>query len=126
VGVLARWVVPFLTVVGVTLAAAPLQTGPAPGVRLVDSGNPIAGHNLYVDPTSAAMAAAHRANPPSAELDAIANTPQAFWIDGAVPSAAIGRYVNEATAAGAMPVLAVYALPHRDCGSFAAGGFGSG
>jgi endoglucanase len=35
-------------------------------------------------------------------------------------------YVNGATAAGAMPVLAVYALPHRDCGSFAAGGFGSG
>jgi endoglucanase len=125
-GVVARWVVPFLTVVGVTVAGASTQTGVAPPIRLVDSGNPIAGHNLYVDPTSAAMAAAHHANPPSAELDAIANTPQAFWIDGAVPSAAIGRYVNGATAAGAMPVLAVYALPHRDCGSYAAGGFGSG
>jgi cellulase/cellobiase CelA1 len=125
-GVVARWVVPFLTVVGVTVAATSTQTGIAPPIRLVDSGNPIAGHNLYVDPTSAAVAAAHRADPPSAELDAIANTPQAFWIDNAVPSAAIGRYVNGANAAGAMPVLAVYALPHRDCGSFAAGGFGSG
>lgn len=74
--------------------AAATHTGPAPAARLVDAANPLAGHALYVDPTSAAMAAAHRANPPSAELDAIANTPQAFWIDGAVPSAAISRYVN--------------------------------
>lgn len=125
-GSLTRWVVPVLTVLGVALAATSTLTGTAPAIRLVDSGNPIAGHNLYVDPTSAAMAAAHHADPPSAELDAIANTPQAFWIDNAVPSAAIGRYVNGANAAGAMPVLAVYALPHRDCGSFAAGGFGSG
>jgi hypothetical protein len=48
-GVVARSVVPFLTVVGVTLAAASLPTGSALGVRLVDSGNPIAGHNFYVD-----------------------------------------------------------------------------
>lgn len=72
----ARWFVPFLTVVGVSFAAA-AQPGPAPAVRLVDAANPLAGHSLYVDPTSAAMAAAHHANPPSAELDAIANTPQA-------------------------------------------------
>ena len=30
-----------------------------------------------------------------------------------------------AQAAGTMPVLALYGIPHRDCGSFAAGGFGS-
>lgn len=77
VGAVARWFLPFLTVVSVTLAAA-AHTGPAPAVRLVDAANPLDGHGLYVDPTSAAMAAAHRANPPSAELDAIANTPQAF------------------------------------------------
>jgi endoglucanase len=120
-GAIARWIVPLLAVAAV---AGP-QVGPAPAILLVDAANPLAGHALYVDPTSAAMAAAHRANPPSAELDAIANTPQAFWIDGAVPSAAIARYVNGAQAAGSMPVLAVYAIPHRDCGSFAAGGFGS-
>jgi endoglucanase len=69
------------------------------------------------------MTAAHNANPPSPELNAIANTQQAFWIDQAVPSAAITRCVGGAQAAGSMPVLAVYAIPHRDCGSFAAGGF---
>jgi endoglucanase len=126
VGVVARWVVPFLTVTavaGVTFSAAPVQNGPGPAVGLVDEANPLAGHALYVDPTSAAMAAAHNANPPSPELNTIANTPQAFWVDPAVPSAAVARYVGAAQAAGAMPVLALYAIPHRDCGSFAAGGF---
>jgi endoglucanase len=121
-GAVARWIVPVLSVSAIAVATP----SASPAIRLVDAANPLAGHNLYVDPTSAAMAAAHKADPPSAELDAIANTPQAFWIDGAVPSAAITRYVNGAQAAGAMPVLAVYAIPHRDCGSFAAGGFGSG
>ena len=35
------------------------------------------------------------------------------------------KYIAAAQAAGAMPVLALYGIPHRDCGSFAAGGFGS-
>jgi endoglucanase len=71
------------------------------------------------------MAAAHKANPPSPELDAIANTPQAHWVDPGVSSAAVAGYVGAAQAAGSMPVLALYAIPHRDCGSFAAGGFAS-
>ena len=65
VGAVARLTVPVLTVVGVTFAAATVQTGPAPAVRLVDEANPLAGHSLYVDPKSPAMAAAHNANPPS-------------------------------------------------------------
>ncbi|MGB8206562.1 MAG: glycoside hydrolase family 6 protein [Mycobacterium sp.] len=126
VGAVARLAVPVLTVVGVTFAAAPAQTGPAPAVRLVDAANPLAGQPLYVDPTSPAMAAAHNANPPSPELDAIANTPQAHWVDPGVSSAAVAGYVGAAQAAGAMPVLALYAIPRRDCGSFAAGGFATG
>lgn len=35
------------------------------------------------------------------------------------------KYISAAQASGATPVLALYAIPHRDCGSFAAGGFGS-
>ena len=58
-GVVALWVVPFLTVVGVPLAAARYRPVSPPPIRLVDSGNPIADHNLYVDPTSAAMASQH-------------------------------------------------------------------
>jgi cellulase/cellobiase CelA1 len=118
-GTVARWIVPFLAVAAI---AGP-QVGPAPAILLVDAANPLVGEPFFVDPTSAAMAAAHKANPPSPELDAIANTPQAFWIDQAVPSSAISRYVGGAQAAGSLPVLAVYAIPHRDCGSFTAGGF---
>ena len=125
----ARWIGPFLAVaavVGLGVSATSLG-GPAPAVRLAaDDANPLAGQALYVDPNSAAMRAAHSANPPNPALDAIANTPQAYWIDNAVPSDAVARYIGGAQAAGAMPMLAIYALPHRDCGSFAAGGFSSG
>ena len=38
----------------------------------------------------------------------------------------VAKYVGAAQAAGAMPLLTLYAIPHRDCGSYAAGGFGSG
>jgi endoglucanase len=128
-GAVARWIVPFLavaTVLGMGCSADPLEIGPAPAVRLADEANPLAGHAFYVDPTSPAMAAAHNANPPSPELNAIANTPQAHWVDPGVSSAAVAGYVGAAQAAGSTPVLALYAIPHRDCGSFAAGGFATG
>lgn len=103
--------------------------GPAPAVRLLADANPLAGKPFYVDPISAAMRAANSAEPPSAELTAVANTPQAYWLDHAFPTSTVAstvsRYAGAAQAAGAMPVLALYAIPHRDCGSFAAGGFGT-
>jgi endoglucanase len=105
------------------LAGDPAQVGPAPAVRLVDEVNPLAGAPLYVNPTSAAMRAAQNANPPSPELTAIANTPQAYWMDQASSPAVDAKYISAAQATGAMPVLALYGIPHRDCGSFAAGGF---
>jgi endoglucanase len=125
---IARWIVPFLTVaavVGIGLPADPVQSGRAPTVRLVDEANPLAGAPLYVNPDSAAMRAARSADPPSPELTAIANTPQAYWMDQASTPAVDAKYIAAAQAAGAVPVLALYGIPHRDCGSFAAGGFGS-
>jgi endoglucanase len=103
--------------------ADPVQVG---RVRLADDANPFAGMPLYVNPGSAAMRAAQAANPPSAELTAIANTPQAYWIVPGGSAGTVGKYVGDAAAAGALPVLAIYGIPHRDCGSFAAGGMGSG
>jgi endoglucanase len=69
------------------------------------------------------MRAAQNANPPSPELTAIANTPQAYWIVPGSSAATVAKYTGDAQAAGAIPVLALYGIPHRDCGSFAAGGF---
>jgi endoglucanase len=124
----ARWIAPFLTVaavVGFGLVSGPVQVGPAPPVRLADEVNPLAGMPFYVNPTSAAMRAAQKADPPIPELTAIANTPQAYWIVPGSSAATVANYVGAAQAAGAMPILTLYGIPHRDCGSFAAGGFAS-
>jgi endoglucanase len=122
----ARWIVPFLTIAAVSgtgLLAGPVQVRPAPAVRLTDDSNPLAGMPFYVNPTSAAMRAAQHADPPSAELTAVANTPQAYWIVPGSSAATVAKYTGEAQAAGAIPILTLYGIPHRDCGSFAAGGF---
>jgi endoglucanase len=127
-GAVARWILPFLaiaTLVGMALSAGPVQVGSSPGVRLVDEANPLAGTPFYVNPTSAAMVAAGKADPPIPELTTVANTPQAFWVVPGSSADRVGAYAGAAQAAGAMPIFALYGIPHRDCGSFAAGGFGS-
>ncbi|MEZ0385015.1 glycoside hydrolase family 6 protein [Mycobacterium sp. pW045] len=99
------------------------------GPALADGDNPLAGMPFYVDPISKAMHASN-AQPESAELARVANTPQAYWLDQAFGVGSVGatvaRHTGAAAAAGAMPVLVLYAIPHRDCGSYAAGGFSSG
>ena len=125
-GAVARWISPFLAVAavaGMGIAADPVQVGSSPAVRLVNEENPLAGMPFYVNPTSSAMVAAGKADPPSPELTAIANTPQAYWIVPGSSADRVAAYAGAAQAAGAMPVFALYGIPHRDCGSFAAGGF---
>ncbi|MCV7146195.1 glycoside hydrolase family 6 protein [Mycobacterium riyadhense] len=127
-GAFARWIAPFLTVAavaGLGCLADPARVGPAPSVRLASDANPLAGMPFYVNPNSAAMRAAQRADPPSPELTAIANTPQAYWIVPGSSATTVAKYAGDAAAAGALPVFTLYGIPHRDCGSFAAGGFGS-
>ena len=130
---LARFAPHALPIAAVTVlgwSGGVMAAGPAPSVRLVDEVNPLAGKPFYVDPISKAMAAANSASPPSPELTTIANTPASYWLDEAFPAATVSRtvsrYTGAAEAAGAMPVLTIYGIPHRDCGSFAAGGLPSG
>jgi endoglucanase len=122
-----RWIASFLTVVAVGclgLLGDPVHVGTDAAVRLAaDEANPLAGAPFFVNPTSAAMLAAQKADPPSPELTAIANTPQAYWVVPGSSAATVSSYVSAAQPAGAMPVLALYGIPHRDCGNFAAGGF---
>lgn len=133
IGSVARWIVPLLGVAAVAsigVIADPVRVVRAPALILVDAANPLAGKPFYVDPASAAMVAARNANPPNAELTSVANTPQSYWLDQAFPPATVGgtvaRYTGAAQAAGAMPVLTLYGIPHRDCGSYASGGFATG
>jgi endoglucanase len=128
VGAVARWISPFLavaTVIGIGCSADLMESAPTPAVRLADESNPLAGLPFYVNPASKARAAADSANPRSPELDYIANTPTAYWMDQLSTPAVDAKYIATAQAVGTMPVLALYGIPHRDCGSFAAGGFGS-
>lgn len=112
-------------------------SGPAPRtvtseVRFVGDGisNPLAEMPFYVDPTTSAAIAASRAVPRKPELDLIAGTPQAWWVDQQTPidqvAEAAHRYMSAAAAAHSMPIVAVYGIPARDCGGFAAGGLASG
>lgn len=122
----ARWIAPLLAVAAVVVAGSAAVPVPGPVTLLAGEGNPLAGVTFYVNPNSAAMRAAQSADPPSPQLTAIANTPQAYWMDQLSTPAVDAKYIATAQAAGTVPILALYGIPHRDCGSFAAGGFGSG
>jgi endoglucanase len=89
---------------------------------------PFAGKRLYVAPDSPARRQAEtwaRSRPADAALVArIASQPVARWFGGWGGN--IQREVNQAvktiTGAGALPVFVAYNVPHRDCGSYSAGG----
>ncbi len=118
-GTVARCLTPLLA------AAALVGAPPA----LADDGNPLGGMPFYVDPISKAMHASN-AQPDSAELARVANTPQAYWLDQAFGVGSVGSTVARPTRAGAggrrLRGLVRFGIPHRDCGSYAAGGFSSG
>lgn len=90
--------------------------------------NPLAGHKLFVDPSSAAgrQADAWRSARPAdaVALGKIATRAQADGWTGDV-GAAVSKKVGAAAAAGKLPVLVVYDIPKRDCLSFSAGGASS-
>ncbi len=83
---------------------------------------------LYVNPTSNARRQAdqwRRSRPADAALlDKIASQPIANWVGSW--NVDIGRDISEAvtriTGARALPVFVAYNIPHRDCGSYSAGG----
>jgi len=107
------------------LLAAPVAAGAAPR-----SPDPFAGARLWVDPTSMAaqQAAALATSDPAdaAQLGKIAGQPQAVWFGDWVATSRVqaqaASLVRTVRAAGALPVLVVYDIPHRDCGGFSAGG----
>ncbi|QNS06863.1 glycoside hydrolase family 6 protein [Streptomyces xanthii] len=108
-------------VLGVLLAAL-LSLAPAAaghGAR--------AGAVFWVDPDSAAarQAAAYRAQDRTADaelVDRIAGRPQAVWLGGTDPGPTARAVTEAAARAGRTAVLVAYHIPHRDCGSYSAGG----
>lgn len=78
---------------------------------------------LFVDPTSSA-AVAFTTNP---SVKKLAQTPQAYWMTTSIAVASAQQaaltYATNALAAGRTPVVALYAIPGRDCGGYSSGGF---
>lgn len=106
------------------LALAPPEGG--------GQGHPLRGQRLYVNPDSPArrQAEAWRRTRPAdaAHMQRMAAQPQAIWLGEWARDirAEVDRVVTQAQASGAVAVLVVYAIPHRDCGLYSAGGARSG
>ncbi|MBG0563222.1 glycoside hydrolase family 6 protein [Actinoplanes aureus] len=101
---------------------------PAPAIRTPETAG-VAYPGLYVDPNGAAAAhvralerAGRRAE--AAILRRISDRPAATWFTDAAPGFAdrARRLVTAASLARRVPVLALYNIPHRDCGSHSKGG----
>jgi endoglucanase len=112
-------------------------TTPEAGVPSADTDNPFAGEKFYVNPNSNARKTADQwyANGRTAaaqQMEKIARNPDIFYFSEWTMNAAGGTpahvdwQTDRITAAGALPVYGVYAIPHRDCGSYSGGGFTTG
>lgn len=117
---------------GLCAATAAVLPGALHAATASAGGDPFAGRRLFVDPRSNAQREAERwsASRPAAAaaIRRIARRPSADWFgdwNGDVRAAVAGR-VATIRAAGALPVLVAYNIPHRDCGGHSGGGAPSG
>ncbi|GAA1988841.1 hypothetical protein GCM10009718_28030 [Isoptericola halotolerans] len=100
---------------------------PDPTPDPTDEPTPAPVGDLYVDPTTQAYGAWESASGTDRDLLAkIAHTPQAYWVgnwnDAVTEREAVADYTGRAAADGSTAMLAVYAIPGRDCGSHSGGG----
>jgi len=131
------------------LAVAPLGCVAPPSARIIPASgvagqrresmtssrtkgqNPFRDAYFALDPESNARRTADRwrALRPqdAAAMEKIAGQPAASWIGNWNPNVELDvkRVVWDKTRAGGLPVLILYKLPYRDCGSYSGGGAGS-
>lgn len=93
------------------------------------SSNPLAGASFWIDPNSQARREMHQRAGDSVAVSAlrkIADQPNAEWFGDWVPTSQVRDRISARTgaaaASGTVPVLVLYAIPGRDCGSYSAGG----
>lgn len=103
--------------------SSPQQAMPAPVAPVVTPMTKEASTGLYTD-SEATPAIQLRSNPTNPALQYIAKQPTAQWYGdwNANVAADINAYVSRATAASQTPVVVLYNIPQRDCGSHSAGG----
>src|SRR5439155_9694116 len=107
--------------------STPSSVGPSSG-----PGNPLAGSTFYVEPGSPAARqvtlwqSQGRAED-ARQLTKISSRPLPKWLTStsAATSSEVNTLVRKAAAVRQLPVLVAYAIPHRDCGNYSAGGAAS-
>jgi endoglucanase len=118
-----------LAVLAVIASCLAGTTRKAPVHSRPGRGDPLSGIQLFVDPRSPvaqAEASLHRSNPAAAALlRKIASHPTGIWFGDWNPvgqvAAAVRTVMSEAAARHSVPLLVLYAFPHRDCGQQAGG-----
>jgi endoglucanase len=104
-------------------------TGAASAPTRPADANPLTGYRFYVEPGSRASVqvtqweAQGRADD-ARQLSKISSQPTARWLTTGSPTLGsdVNALVGRAAQAHEMPVLVAYYIPHRDCGSYSAGG----
>jgi endoglucanase len=108
---------------------APSQTALTGGVNFINLVPLWAKLPFFVDPANEAATyfQSNQTVDGAAQIQKVGQTPVADWFGDWTPdvSAAANSYVTAATQSGAMPVLVLYNIPERDCGSYSAGGAAS-
>ncbi|HVX41901.1 MAG TPA: glycoside hydrolase family 6 protein [Gemmatimonadaceae bacterium] len=96
-----------------------------PRLTLPNVASALVGAQLFVDPSSSAhvTADAWRTSRPTdaAQMDKIANEPQAVWFGNWNTDISAAVSAAMSAAAGAMPVFVAYNIPQRDCGGYSGG-----
>lgn len=106
----------------------PSGTEPRGGAPTSSSANRLAGMQLYVAPGSPAVRQAEvwrESRPADADLMArLGAQPVARWLNEWTgdPAVTVNATIASAAVSGALPIFVAYNIPHRDCGSFSAGG----
>ncbi|WUI49686.1 glycoside hydrolase family 6 protein [Streptomyces sp. NBC_00414] len=99
--------------------------GDAPGGG--SGGSVVPEVSFWVDPESGAARQATEWRRTGRTADAllmerISTRPQAEWLAGSAPRAAVAARTTAAVREGRTAVLVAYYIPHRDCGSYSGGG----
>lgn len=104
-------------------ALAPAQATAQISAQVGAKADPRLKRAFFADPASTAAVAARS----DARFAGLARTPQAFWATDHLPASrvkkAVRTYAKRAVARKRTPVVAVYAIPARDCGQHSAGSF---
>lgn len=110
-----------------TAAPTSAPVAPAPSPTPAPPGDPLAGDHFYVYPSDSAVTEykallAQGQTSEAQQIWEIASQPEAVWLTSDGSSSMVPGIMSGAAAGGATPVLVVYDIPGRDCGSYSSGG----